>query len=55
MVEYAILLAHNTSFSLMLAGHDVMAWAAGLDWFRIGVVVLTLFTVRAGIWAVSNR
>jgi hypothetical protein len=55
MVEYAVLLAQSTSNSLSLAGHDVMAWASGLNWVRIGVAVLALFTLRAGIWAFGGR
>ena len=31
MVEYALLVAHNTSNLLTLAGTDVMAWASGLE------------------------
>jgi hypothetical protein len=55
MVEYAVLLAHNASNVLTLAGTDVMAWASGLDWARIALAVVGLVTLRMGIWAFRGR
>ena len=55
MVEYALLLAHNTSNLLTLAGTDVVAWASGLNWARIALALVGLVTLRMGIWAFKGR
>ena len=55
MVEYALLLAHNTSNLLTLAGTDVVAWASGLNWARIALAFVGLVTLRMGIWAFKGR
>jgi hypothetical protein len=55
MVEYALLLAHNTSSLLTVAGTDVVAWASGLNWARIALAFVGLVTLRMGIWAFKGR
>jgi hypothetical protein len=55
MVEYAVLLAHNASDVVGLAGSDVLSWASGLNWVRIGIVALVLISLRMGIWAFKGR
>jgi hypothetical protein len=55
MVEYAVLLAHHASNVVGSAGSDVLFWASGLDWAKIGIAALALVTIRMGIWAFSGR
>ena len=55
MVEYAVLLAHNTFNVLGLTANDVSAMVAGLNWARIGVAMLALASLRVVIWAFGGR
>jgi len=55
MVEYAVLLAHNASSVLTLAGNDVLSWASDLNWARITLALLGLVTLRLGVWAFRGR
>ena len=56
MVEYAVLLAHNASDVVSLMGSDVLSWASGLNWARIGIAAaLALISLRMGIWAIKGR
>lgn len=53
MVEYAVLLAHNASDVVGLG--DVLSWASGLNWARIGIAALALISLRMVIWAFQGR
>jgi len=55
MVEYAVLLAHNASNVVGLTANDVVSWASGLNWARIGIAALALISLRMGIWALKGR
>jgi hypothetical protein len=55
MVEYAVLLAHNTSEIVGMTASDISAWLAGLNWARIGTAALALASVRVVIWAFGGR
>jgi hypothetical protein len=55
MVEYAVLLAHNASDVVSLASSDVLSWASGLNWAKIGIAALALISLRMGIWAFKGR
>jgi hypothetical protein len=55
MVEYAVLLAHNASNAVSLAGNDVLSWASGLNWAKIGTAAVALVSLRMGIWAFRGR
>lgn len=51
MVEYAILLAHNTVSDVSVVAGDALSWASRLDWLTIGYVVLGLIFVRMAVGA----
>ena len=55
MVEYAILLAQNTTDILGMTGRDVVAWVNGLNWVRIGLGALGLISLRMAIRAFTGR
>ena len=55
MVEYAVLLAQNSSDLVSMTANDVLSWASGLDWVRIGIAALGLISLRLGIWAFMGR
>ena len=55
MVEYAILLANNTTDVLSMTGRDVHAWLSGLNWARIGIGALALLSFRMAIRAFTGR
>jgi hypothetical protein len=55
MVEYAVLLAHNASDIVSLAGTDLLTWASELNWPRLGLAALALISLRLGIWAFKGR
>ena len=47
MVEYAVLVAHNSADFMSGVGNDVLSWASRLDWTMLvyaaaGVVLLRL-------------
>jgi hypothetical protein len=54
MVEYAILVAHNTSGVVSLVGGNALAWA-GSNWIGIAIAALALISLRMGIWAFKGR
>jgi hypothetical protein len=54
MVEYAVLLAHNTFNILNLAANDVLAWVSG-HWATIVIAALALISLRIGIYAFKGR
>ncbi|HET9465000.1 MAG TPA: hypothetical protein VFO71_05700 [Gemmatimonadales bacterium] len=55
MVEYAVLLAYNTSDAVSLLGGDVLSWASELDGAKVGVAAVALISLRMGIWAFKGR
>ena len=55
MVEYAILLAHNTTDILSMTGRDVLSWLSGLNWASIGIGALALLSLRMAIRAFTGR
>jgi hypothetical protein len=55
MVEYAVLLAQNTTDILGGTGRDVLAWVNGLNWVRIGIGALGLISLRMAVRALSGR
>jgi len=54
MVEYAVLLAQNTSNVLSVAGNNVLSWASG-NWATIVTAALALISLRIGIYALKGR
>lgn len=48
MVEYALILAHNTAGSFV---QNVASWAAQLDWESVVYVALGLLTLRIAVGA----
>ena len=55
MVEYAILLAQNTTDILGMTGRDVMSWVHGLNWARVGIGALGLISLRMAVRALTGR
>ena len=55
MVEYAILLAQNSSDILGMTGRDVISWVSGLNWAKIAIGALGLVSFRMAIRAFSGR
>jgi hypothetical protein len=54
MVEYAILLAQNTTDVLSVTGRDVLSWVS-VNWGRIGIGALVLLSLRMAIRAFTGR
>ena len=54
MVEYAILLAQNTTEILSVTGRDVLSWVS-VNWARIGIGALVLLSFRMAIRAFTGR
>ena len=54
MVEYAILLAQNTTDILSMTGRDVLSWLS-VNWARIGIGALGLLSFRMAIRAFTGR
>jgi hypothetical protein len=48
MVEYALILAHNT---VGLVPGQVMSWLSQVRWDSLGYAVLGLLAVRFAVWA----
>jgi hypothetical protein len=55
MVEYAILLAQNTTDIVSMTGRDVVSWVSGLNWARIGIGALGLISLRMAVRAFTGR
>ena len=55
MVEYAILLAQNTTDIVSMTSRDIAAWMSGLNWARIGISALGLISLRMAIRAFTGR
>jgi hypothetical protein len=54
MVEYAILLAQNTTDILSVTGRDVLSWVS-VNWGRIGIGALVLLSFRMAFRAFTGR
>jgi hypothetical protein len=54
MVEYAILLAQNTTDILSVTGRDVLSWVS-MNWGRIGIGALVLLSFRMAVRAFTGR
>ena len=46
MVEYAVLVAHNSANVMSLISHDVLSWTSRLDWNMLGYVAAALIFLR---------
>lgn len=46
MVEYAILVAHNSATFMSGVGGDVLSWASRLDWSMLGYVAAGVVLLR---------
>jgi hypothetical protein len=46
MVEYAILVAHNSATFMSGVGGDVLSWASRLDWIMLGYAAGGLVLLR---------
>jgi hypothetical protein len=46
MVEYAVLLAHNSAELLGGLRNDVFSWASGVNWTLLGYAAAILVTLR---------
>ena len=46
MVEYAVLLAHNSANFMSGVGNDVLSWASRLDWSMLVYVAAGLVLLR---------
>lgn len=54
MVEYAILVAHNTANSFSLVAGDIRSWASRLDWGVLFYAVVFLVLVRVAYGAFAR-
>ena len=46
MVEYAVLVAHNSASFMGGVGNDVLSWASRLDWIMLGYAAAGLVLLR---------
>jgi hypothetical protein len=51
MVEYAILVAHNSASFMGGVGNDVLSWASRLDWIMLGYAAAGLVLLRLAFGA----
>lgn len=51
MVEYAILVAHNSATFMGGVGGDVLSWASRLDWTMLGYAAAGLVLLRLAFGA----
>ena len=54
MVEYAILVAHNTAGTFRLVAGDVSSWASRLDWDALVYVLLAFVLFRVALGAFTR-
>jgi hypothetical protein len=54
MVEYAILVAHNTAGTFKLVAGDVSSWASRLDWDALVYVLLAFVLFRVAFGAFTR-
>jgi hypothetical protein len=57
MVEYAVLVAHNSADFMSGLGGDVVSWASQLDWSMLGYVAagLVLLRLAFGVFKPTRR
>jgi len=53
MVEYAILVAHNSATFMSGVGGDVLSWASRLDWAMLGYAAAGLVLLRLAFGAIK--
>jgi hypothetical protein len=46
MVEYAVLVAHNSANFMSVVSSDVLSWTSRLDWSMLGYVAAGLLFLR---------
>ncbi|HEV2086584.1 MAG TPA: hypothetical protein VGR09_16035 [Gemmatimonadales bacterium] len=51
MVEYALLVAHNSASFMSGVGNDVFSWASRLDWRMLGYAAAGLVLLRLAFGA----
>jgi hypothetical protein len=51
MVEYAVLVAHNSASFMGGVGNDVLSWASRLDWIMLGYAAAGLVLLRLAFGA----
>jgi hypothetical protein len=54
MVEYAILVAHNTAGTFRLVAGDVSSWVSRLDWDALVYVLLAFVLFRVALGAFTR-
>jgi hypothetical protein len=57
MVEYAVLVAHNSASFMGGVGNDVLSWASRLDWTMLGYAAggLVLLRLAFGAFKTTRR
>jgi lipid-A-disaccharide synthase-like uncharacterized protein len=50
MVEYAVLVAHNTAGLFNILSNDASSWASRLNWEMIGYAAVALVSLRLVAW-----
>jgi hypothetical protein len=50
MVEYAVLVAHNTAGFFNVLSNDAYSWASRLNWEMIGYAAVALVSLRLVAW-----
>ena len=50
MVEYAVLVAHNTAAFFNILSNDANSWASRLNWEMIGYAAVALVSLRLVAW-----
>jgi hypothetical protein len=53
MVEYAVLVAHNSASFMSGVGSDVFSWASRLDWSMLGYAAAGLVLLRLAFGAIK--
>jgi hypothetical protein len=53
MVEYAILLAHNSAQFMGGVGGDVLSWASRVNWTLLGYAAAGLVLLRFVSWIIK--
>jgi hypothetical protein len=53
MVEYAVLLAHNSANFMSGVGNGVLSWASRLDWSMLGYTAAGLVLLRLAFGAIK--
>ena len=53
MVEYAVLVAHNSADFMSGVGGDVVSWASRLDWTMLGYAAAGLIFLRLALGVIK--